>query len=83
MGARILEGAYASAIGGGHGYRRSLEVVRLGLRSGNSGLRSPGLICRGWAADVGRRSLLADVRRSPGVVPRPSWTELCLWKQST
>src|SRR6266699_1000505 len=26
---------------GVHGYRRSLEVLRLGLRSGNTGLRSP------------------------------------------
>jgi hypothetical protein len=41
MGPRILEAARASEIGGGDGYRRSIKILRLGLKVGNTGLRSP------------------------------------------
>ncbi len=51
VGPRIFEAAQASEIGGVDGHRRSIEVLRLGLRLGNTGLRSPGLIRRAWSAD--------------------------------
>src|ERR1700674_540103 len=77
--------AWASEIGGVPGYKRSIEILGLGPRSGNTGLRSPawspwldplGLGRRGWFADVGRWAAFAGRRRSawitwPGLTPFP------------
>jgi len=43
---RILEAARASEIDGVNGYGRSIDALRLGLKLGNTGLGSPGLVRR-------------------------------------
>src|SRR6266699_2474629 len=63
---RIFEAARASEIDGVYCRRRSIEILRSGLRLGNTGLRSPA-----WFAGFGPATLAVG-RRSPIADSNPS-----------
>jgi hypothetical protein len=70
-GERVGHPPWVSEVDGVRGYGGSVEVLKLGLRSGNTGVRSLGFVQRAWFADVGRCS--------PGLVRRRLWSARWPW----